>query len=678
MCENDFQFVALGKHCGETIWFRILFHGVFGLLCSSHFCIPPVFGQRMDSFEGGEPRWRMVETDCRAQLTEHEISLLTPRGGRTCELFEVDCIHGTMALLAYPIEPCAILNEFQPEFWTRCSSSQMRFGVRVVFPFGRHPVTDGRITTVLWGDSYSQPGQWEKLSIAELEKKLASEVVAIRQRFGSQVNLDGGFVDCVVLNAYTGPGRYRVQIDDLNLRGMVPLAALGNPLPGNWRQTWQWRPPVRSKADRFWAAPNKPPIWLQHRGESLPWLSSLGFSGIVTDTLPSREKLAEAHRAGVAIIAPPPPYPVAFPKESASALRGWLLGAALDRNLAGMARAQVDRVSAFPQELKRPLVAEALEDFFHFSRIADEVIVPQPLPVSSGHAVAKLEWLEKQLATTVQRSEGWVSVNIGVPPAIADQVATAKSLLDPTLDAQLNLPATADFPNDPNELFPAELSGEKIVAPLGFRFQATSAVLAGARGLLVRTFRPLEVHTPAENAQVAALRWVQNDLTLWGPWIVAGTRELPPKISNPHWRAGLWRVDESQLVVAQCVAPGSQFCVPATHGKSLELGLAGYSGRQQIFRLTSGSVERLTLEVSPAGAQWQVEKPEPIETFLITSDPKVLRFVRRHLETTAADMATNRLDIVTHNLSLAARITADRYSTSSRKLCRRFRRGWSA
>lgn len=598
---------------------------------------PVCLGQTVDSFEGGAPRWTLVESDCQAQLTGHEISLTSPHRGRTSELFEVDCSHGTMVLLAYPIEPCAVIDEFQPELWTRCASGGIRIGVRVVFPRASHPVTDSKLTTVLWGSFYEDTGSWQKLRVDEIERKLSDEAVAIRQKFGSDINLDGAFFDCLVLNTYTGPGRYRAQVDDLALKGAIPISALGRPLDPNWRENWRWRLPSRTRAERFWASPNTPPVWLQYRRESLPWVDSLGFSGIVMSKLPTREQLSDAQVAGLSVIAPAPEYPVDFPEDAMPALRGWLLGAALDSRLANLARDKAQRVAGFPPEMRRPLIAEAMEDFFQFSRLADEVIVPQPISLSAGDARDKTAWLDQKLSTVQQRSQGWVSVNLGVPPAITGQLKTAVELLEPGREF-------------------SDLS----VEPLGFRRQMTSAVLAGAQGFLVRTFRPLEIHTPGENAQAAALRWVRNDLELWGPWITGGQRIRPPVVNDRQWLTGAWAVDQSRLIIAQCMPTGSQFCTPPTRERTLELGMSALSARDQVFRLTAGRIERLETESTPAGLHWVVPNPEPIETLIVTADPKVLGFLRGKLRASLADNATNRLDIVNHYLTIAARSAAQR------------------
>ncbi|MGN6135019.1 MAG: hypothetical protein ACTHOU_10985, partial [Aureliella sp.] len=167
-------------------------------------------GQLVDSFEGGPPRWQLVESDCQAQLTLNEISPSLPRSGQTCELMELVCTNGTYAYLALPIEPSAIINELAPSIWVQCMSGRIRIGANVVFPNAIHPTTGGRVHAVLWGSIYDQPGQWQRLELAECEKALSQEITGLRQRFGSKMTFDGAYIDSIVLNAYTGPGRYRI------------------------------------------------------------------------------------------------------------------------------------------------------------------------------------------------------------------------------------------------------------------------------------------------------------------------------------------------------------------------------------------------------------------------------------------------------------------------------------
>ncbi len=612
----------------------------------------PALAQRQDSFEGGAPRWIMVESDCQAQLTEHEISMLIPHAGRTCEMFEIACGQGRLALLAYPIEPCVALNEFQPRIWTRCSSGRIQIGARVIFPFAEHPVTLGRLNTILWGDYYTDSGQWQMLQVNELEKRLQQSIISLRQEFGSGINLDGAFIDCIVLNAYTGPGRYRVQLDDLDLQGMVPLSAMGTSADADWRERWRWRYATPSREDRFWATANRPPVWFQHAGEPFDWLHSLGITGLVVNKLPSEQILGRIRDADLSVISPPPAHALSIADEVAPVIKGWLVGAALDGRQAEMARGQVQLVEQLPPELRRPLVGEALEQFWMYSRLTDEVIVPAPAPHSAGDLKEKFAWLAQQVAITRQRGHGWVSINVGETPATLEQYRTAARVIG--LD------------KNPNglDLDVSEIDKEIPCNPLGLRHQVTNAVLAGAQGLLFRSHQPLAIQGGSGNADVAALRWINNDLTLWGPWIMAGVSSQPPTVSGNDYVARAWNIQNSQLIIAQNCSPNSQYCVPSTAATPLSFTLSA-AGARQVLRLTKGTLEPMQIESIATVSSWKVQRPCPIEVFVITDSPQVLAFLRNRLTATAIQNASDQLEIASYNLALAANVTAARFPASN-------------
>ncbi|MEZ6135188.1 MAG: hypothetical protein R3C53_09790 [Pirellulaceae bacterium] len=616
----------------------------------------PVLAQRSDSFEGGDPRWQLVESDCNAELTEHEISLLMPHGGRTCEMFEVACTNGRFVLLAYPIEPCAIIDEFQPRLWTRCSSGRIQLGVRVVFPQAEHPITGGRLNSILWGDLYADTGQWQMLEVTKLQRLLQEEVVSLRQRFGRQLNLDGAIIDSLVINAYTGPGRYRVQIDDLDLRGMIPMASLGIAPPENWRERWQWRQATPTAEERFWAAANRPPVWLQYQGESLPWLHSLGFTGLLLNQLPSEPILARINDAHLAVISPPPAHPLTIKPEIAPVIRGWLVGAALDSRQAEVVQQQSARVARMPSELHRPLVGEALEHYWQFSRLADEVIIPAPSPHAADTLRDKQQWLAHNLVITRQRGNGWVSLSVGESPSIREQYRAARMAIEPTSITPQNIGLLADFG-------PEAVSSERMPTnPLGLRLQTASAILAGAKGILYRTLEPLDLQSIDGSADIASLRWTIADLNTWGPWIVAGRSASAPGLSRGDYVAGAWNVVDSDLILAHTMAEGSQFCVPPTRQAPLQMTYRSSASNPQVFRITRGSLERVELTPATGSLQWTAEDPAPVEAFVVTSNPSVLNFVRRMLATSATQNASDQLEIAAYNLAIAADVTDARFS----------------
>ncbi len=620
-----------------TLWASLL------AACLSVWGSNATYAQRMDSFENGELRLQLVESDCQARLTTHEITLVAPHSGSASEMFDIECGAGSMAFLAYPTEPNLVLDEFQPGLWVRSSSGRIQLGVRVVFPLAEHPVTGGRLNTVLWGDVYANPGQWQQLRVIGLEKKLSAESVAMRQRYGSDLKLDGAFIDCLVLNAYTGPGNCRVQIDDLELKGLVSVAVTGQNLPTNWREKWRWRhEPNRPSAEqRFWQTSNRPSTWLHYHRESAPWISSLGFTGLLFGEVPSEKQLVSVSEAGLAAILPPPPHNLKFEETAASAIQGWFAGAALDAQQADAARIAARRVSEMPAELRRPLVSEALEQYWLFSRIADEVIVPYPAQLAAGTTREKLAWVTRSLATTKKRGAGWVSILAGPSPALVDQIRAAYQIIAPEREFD-----------------------ETQADPLGLRFQVASGVLSGARGFVFRTFKPLELNGAGERATLATIRWIHSDLALWGPWIVAGQPAAPATVDRADFVANTWSVSNSRLVLALAMPDDAQYCVPATADRPIEFEIPSFSTPEQVFRLAGGELERLETEVTPTGLRWRVSSPMPIESFVVTSNPLVIDFIRRQLSLRMDQRADDQLEVVSYNLALASQVVAARFNLS--------------
>ena len=98
------------------------------------------------------------------------------------------------------------------------------------------------------------------------------------------------------------------------------------------------------------------------------------FGGYYT----SPKQLDQVYEAGMAIISPPPEHLVEFDEKKLAAVKGWLIGTAMNRDQADLARQQAAHADRLPQAMKRPLVGEALEQFWLFGRIANEIIVPAP------------------------------------------------------------------------------------------------------------------------------------------------------------------------------------------------------------------------------------------------------------------------------------------------------------
>lgn len=605
----------------------------------------PLLAQPSDSFEGDSPRWRLVESDCNASVTEHEISQLMPRSGRGCELLEITCTSGERALMAYPIEPTAVLNEFQPSLWVRSAAGNIRLGVRVVFPNAIHPETKNRLAVIVWGDHYQQTGNWQHLQVARIADQLQQETIAIRRLYDQPPDLEHPMIDCLVLNVYTGPGRYRVQIDELVLTGMIPLASVGVPLAANWREQWQWNEKVDLQS-----ASSKFPVWLQHRGEEPAWVGSLGFNGLWLSELPSPAQLSLIAEARLSALSPPPTHGVEFDQRHLTALQGWIIGVALNREQLDLARKNATLAEKLPESMRRPLVGEALEKYWMFSRMLSQTIVPAPDPASAGDLKSKQAWLASMVQSVRMRNDGWVSISAGPSPSIIEQCRAADERL---------------HDNQSNQ---EELSSEftSVANPLGFRHELAGAVMAGATGILVRTYSPMpdpiSLPSAGDRAMQAAIRWSNNDLKLWSPWLVWGQVMPPPEVSSADFAVRRWRVRDADLIIVQCVNPNAQLCLPPTRSRPLVISMSEVSDVPQAVRLTENSMQLMTMRTAAGIQEWQIDRPAPLEVFLLTRNPQVLAYVRQRLESKAAENAADQLEIASYCAEQASQLLDARFA----------------
>ncbi len=612
-----------------------------GTIGSSGYC------QMSDSFEAGDVRWLLVEDDCQASIAQHEITRAMPHAGQSCERIDLVAARGTFAYLAYPIEPCAVIDEFSPSLWIRCASGPLQIGARVVFPLATNSVTGGRITTILWGDSYSVPGQWQRLELRESHRKFELEKIALRNQHGSDINLDRAYIDSIVVNAYTGPARSRIQVDDLNLAGVVSLANLGQTVAPGWRERWRWRAELPSPEQTQWAKAisNRPPLFYQYRGESLRWLHSLGFRGLLLDRIPSKQFLDEASNVGLEIICPPPQLAVAADDRPWNIVKGWMVGEALDVQQAGRLISQVERLVELPDPLKRPMLSEAMENFWMFSRITDEVVVPVPSSISAGEPEAKLNWLNQSIEISRKRGSGWVTI----------------SLDDPNWKKQLDIAREITEPDKVSLLTPTD--------PLQMRLQFARALSGQAKAFVLRTSQPLEPNADVDRPRIAALRTINRELTLLGPWIVAGQPVTSVATNRADYRASAWATSRSHMVLVHTIAPDSSYCVPPTADTPLECRLPIPFGTAQVVRLTSGSMEVLPLSPTPEGLTWNVRHPAAIEFFVLTDNPVVNSFLRRQL-LHSVEAAEDHLNIASHMLNLAAATSQSRWQGSAEPAAR--------
>ena len=314
-------------------------------------CVHPVWAQHLDSFDQGTPRFSLWRDDARTLMRP----IARPEPG--VETIEFTHGNGSFIYLITPIEPCAIIPELNASIRIRSAQSGIRIGMRIVFPRARHPATHAALTEVVFGSPHDGAGRWSTSAISYVLNLVEDRQRFLRQLFGPDIDLREPYVDAILLSVYGVPGTTKLQVDELSIDGMIAPSTLDQSDPAS-PEAMAMEPP----GQRLRRIQQTVPRWIQHQGESLAYLQSLGFNGVITRN-PGDPLIAEqAIESSMAVIAPPPTVvPTEDQSDRYSHVSAWLLGLALNQNQIDPARQRVAMMSRYPKSLSRPMVGEAWE-----------------------------------------------------------------------------------------------------------------------------------------------------------------------------------------------------------------------------------------------------------------------------------------------------------------------------
>lgn len=636
----------------------------------------PCAGQLRDDFESGSPRWNLGENDVDARITQQLLSPSLPHAGQQTEQLDVACGQGTFALLTYPLTPTAIIDDLQASLFVRCGSSEIRIGFRVVFPRALNPQTNQPISQVLFGSAARGGGKWSNVSIASPLPLFQQQQFVLRSQYGASIDLRDAFIDAVVLSVYNGPGTIRLAIDDLRVDGAIPANLAESPdsllaktrnrgeifdeastrLDGRNRQGWRLSDEdladsttmvarQESMADLDFSAKvrlqerlndlqDTIPIWVQYNGEGLGWLRSFDLTGIVTDDPPSLSFLEAANESQLNLICPPPDY---TPPQSEwgdySAVSGWLLGSALGIESLDTTRELQFRMQRQPVALVRPLVLEAMEDYWTYARLADVIAVPAPLPTTVLNSKDAVSQIQRAFVSSHGRSNA---------------ICTLTTELAPEWFRQCAAVARAAGVRE---------SGLQRYDTLQHRMQVYRSLASGVRGWYFRSQSPLDSGDIYDIQRVSALRSSIAELRTLLPWLESAGDPVPiPESAIPGYDGAVLPLAGNDLVVLYATGSSDQAVVPAPSSSSILIPINTPNGVGQAFRVSNGRVEPLRSEASENGKFAVLENPGFVELIVLTGDEQTIRFLDDSIRRNAGVMAEGRYDIASQLVRLSQQL----------------------
>ena len=380
----------------------------------------PLWGQVQDSYEDLTVSWRIADHDCGLRLLKHERDLGQSHSGQVSEHVQFQAGAGTYAHLVSPLAASRVIDELTISVWVKANRPGLRLTARAVLPRSTDPRTGKPLSTLIAGTMYEQPETWQKLTVALPAELLQRQIPLLRSQFGSDVSPREAYLDLLVLNAYGGEGATELWLDDLEVRGQVLAEQLGQESPAAARATTV---PMVLDTSKAAAVPqlkgsvlmmdDRPQLLrcVDHHGEPMAWLKSLGFNALRTTTPVTPEQLREAEECGMWLVVPPPQNHA--PQEYGTALNrilAWDLGGQLTPGDVEPMRRRAEQLRSVPAESKRPVIGVPSGATWQYSRILDLVVLAPPGPQTSLPLSDFGEWYLEQARLLRLGSHFWACV----------------------------------------------------------------------------------------------------------------------------------------------------------------------------------------------------------------------------------------------------------------------------
>ncbi|WP_236620957.1 hypothetical protein [Rhodopirellula sallentina] len=610
---------------GPRVW-----PGLLAILATAFVFSAVAKGQLIDPLDAYPPRWSLDENDCDARITEQGHANDPGADGGRCETITMLMSHGTKAVLVYPIEPVRPIDALTATLSVKGLSRGIQIGFRVRFPYVIDPETKRPAALLVYGSSYEHIGEFQRLGISDIEGDLKLKRVALRNQFGARSDVSSPYVDAVVINAYGGPGNHTLRLDQLRIEAMVPLIddlaaahasgksaitrAAGTSISGGDSGSQKMlsvpNPYVTSyDANRLTPSTGLPAVAfppgrvtriLQHNGEPLAWVRSLGFDSVWMSQPPNASILSEAIAARMKIYAPAPSSPDESLAPLLEPVAGWIVGGdrPMDSSNTWEHSEDVRRLRRMPARWQRPLVGCPVESFREYSAMLDAVVLDAPPRVRNLSTAATKAFRAQQSIRTNGKP-----MAVGIS-GMANHVA---SLQTDAIAARIGTPGRN-----------------------GFRWHGMWRQIADALGdapdaILIRSTTPLSGGTPLQQNRAMSLSFVNRFTAALEQWVNGGLTDPQGELihdvdsDRPLYFAHRVSSGPTTLLILTSVMGRGDSAI-AGDGKSIGIRLPPSDEGKLIWRLTHFSAERLTPQTTMGGTVVPIVSPDVVEVIAISDE----------------------------------------------------------
>ena len=629
------------------------------LLCAWTGASPVLAEQYESDFDGPGISWQVRCRETDAKLTVHERRRDAGHRGRA-ELIKLKVAGDNIALrIEHPVPTVRVLDELEASLWVRSSHTGAVLALRIGFRGVSDPETGAPLSTIVTGDAYQTPGQWQQLKCRTSDKAVNDQLRLLRARKRVAIDPETMFVDRVIVGCTLSSGTTELLLDDLTFGPIVPVDVVSqsdrtvNPAGANDSEQSNAVPvEFRLHRLRVDGKPFLPRIAVYHderpetlaaAGLNVAWVSDMEATAIAT---PLR-------RQGLWLTATPP-----FAKDntgepldsedasllpfssSSSSVLFWMMGARLTANGRPRLQSWTNQVRDADRAFKRPLAADVADDERLCSRHLDLLGISRHVMNSE---VSLLDYRESLVQKRDRAWPGtlcWTWIQTEPSPELADLA-----------------PAAGTAP---------------LLEPEQIRAQVYAALAAGCRGVGYWTTTPLDAEGPAARERLLALTQLNLELSLLEPWLATGSsvqlipftvnarraepsppmtknsvlpmsllggktadKQPDPTIDKPREReltAALIRSESGALLLPMWLENRSQFVPGQLAASQATMIVPGGGETASAWEITTtGRLQNLSRETVAGGIKIVLERFDQTAAILITSDQSVVEQLNRRI-----------------------------------------------
>lgn len=581
-------------------------------------------------FESRDPLWGRPGTgDADAPFKElaHKLTDENAHSGQRSEMIQVDVDEGKGSFIYYTYSPgkAPIGEDLSISVWVKANRPGIRLRARAIFPRERDARNlDQNLATFLEGDTYTLVGRWQQLTIRQPLKRLREQHQLLRNERKADVIVADAYVDQIVLNVYTGPGRTDLFTDDLEIGPLsetrpaqtqptpiantpaIPVSPNGGTprfTPKSDEVTLKGSPSrLMVGGERFFIR------GIRHSGTPLKVLHEAGFNTVWLDESAPAGLIDDAVHLGFWIVptiggtptVDRPGFPVAQPAPALAQNvrrfleRGgvlmWDLGSNLaDENYTSVARTATLLRSVDPN---RPLCADCMDGTRKYTANLDQFLCgTHRWPLGTALELpAYRDWLRQRKNLCVPGSFCWTWVQSHLPDWFVQQAYDGK----------------------PKQGEPLGPQAEQL------RLLTYIALASGYKGIGFWSDRFLADATTGRE-RLLALAQLNLEMRLLEPLLLQAEEALWVDTTVPQVKAALLRTPKATIVLPMWIGDNAQIVPGQSAVPSLTLTVPLAVGAQ-VWEVSPGHMRSLQWERVAGGTKVTIPEFSLTSILVITSD----------------------------------------------------------